>query len=97
MELRSRKPAAEFVAKQIRRARAEGRDVEPVLPALAEIPCFGRLGHVQGDPLVHWTRHYARNYRLQMHLKTGDLDWAEASLLHLENRPTLPKLYRRQP
>jgi len=52
---------------------------------------------VQGDPLVHWTRHYARNYRLQMHLKTGDLDWAEASLLHLENRPTLPKLYRRQP
>jgi hypothetical protein len=56
-ELQSRKPAAEFIAKQIRLARAEGRDVTPVLSALVEIPCLGRLGHVRGDPLVHWTRH----------------------------------------
>jgi hypothetical protein len=48
-ELRGRKPAAEFVAKQIRLAEAEGRDVTPVLSALAEIPSLGRLGHVQGD------------------------------------------------
>jgi hypothetical protein len=59
-ELQCRKPAAEFVAKQIRLAMNERRDVAPVLSALAEAPCTGRLGHVQGDKLVHWTRHYAR-------------------------------------
>jgi len=40
MELRRRKPSAEFVAEQIPRARDEGRDIEPVLSALAEIPCL---------------------------------------------------------
>jgi hypothetical protein len=62
MELQCRKPAAEFIAKQIRRARDEGRDVEPVLSALAEIPCLGRLGRAQGDLRVLWTRHYAQDY-----------------------------------
>jgi hypothetical protein len=57
MELQCRKPAAEFVAKQIRRAQDEGRDVEPVLSALAEIPCLGRLGGARGDPRVLWARH----------------------------------------
>ena len=95
-ELQCRKPAAEFVANQIRRARDEGRDVQPVLSALAEIPCLGRLGHAQGDPLVHWTRHYAQDYLRHMNRKTTTVDWAEARLRHLENRPTLPKFYRRQ-
>jgi hypothetical protein len=44
-------PAAEFVAKQIRLAQAEDRDITPVLSALVEIPCLGRLGHAQSDPL----------------------------------------------
>jgi len=96
-ELQCRKPAAEFVAKQIRRARDEGRDVAPVLSALAEIPCLGRLGHAQGDPLVLWTRHYAKDYLGHMNRKTTGVDWAEARLRHLENRPTIPKFYRRQP
>ena len=90
IELQSRKPAAEFVAKQIRRARDQGRDVEPVLSALAEIPCFGRLGLVQGDPLVHLTRHYAKDYLRHMNQKTSGVDWAEACLRHLQNRPTSP-------
>jgi hypothetical protein len=96
-ELRFRKPAAEFVAKQVRRAKDEGRDVEPVLSALAEIPCLGRLGHAQGDPLVHWTRHHARDYLRSMNRETTGIDWAEARLRYLENRPTLPKFYRRKP
>lgn len=96
IELMCRKPAAEFVAKQIRRARDEGRDVEPVLSALAEIPCLGRLGKPQGDPRVLWIRHYARDYLRHMDRKTDGVDWAEARLRHLENRPTLPKFYRRQ-
>lgn len=96
-ELQCRKPAAEFVAKQIRRARDEGRDVKPVLSALAEIPSLGRLGHAQGDPLVLWTRHYAKDYLRDMNRKTTGADWAEARLRHLENQPTLPKFYRRQP
>ena len=62
LELQFRKPAAGFIARQIRLAMAEGRDVTPVLSALAEVPCFGGLGRSQGDPLVHWTQHYAREY-----------------------------------
>lgn len=40
----------------------EQRVVTPVLSALAQAPCLGRLGAVQGDPLVQWTRHHARDY-----------------------------------
>ncbi|MGA8493775.1 MAG: hypothetical protein WB711_25370 [Terriglobales bacterium] len=94
-ELQSRKPAAEFVAKQIRLAEAEGRDVTPVVSALAEFPCLGRLGHAQGDPLVHWTRHYAREYLHAMRRKSERIDMREARLRHFENRPTPPRFYRR--
>jgi len=94
-ELRSRKPAAEFVAKQIRLAQAEDRDITPVLSALVEIPCLGRVGHAQGDPLVHWTRHYAREYLHAAGRKISDVDMREAKLRHLENHPMLPRFYRR--
>jgi hypothetical protein len=94
-ELQGRKRAAEFVAKQIRRAQAEGRDVTPVLTALAEAPSLGSLGRPDGDPLFHSVRHYASDYLRNMHRKISTLDMAEAKLRHLENRPTLPDFYRR--
>lgn len=94
-ELQGRKPAAEFVAKQIRMAQAEGRDATPVLTALIEAPGLGKPGGPQGDPLFHSVRHYARDYLRNMHRKIGDLNPAEARLHHLENRPELPKFYRR--
>ena len=97
IELMCRKPAAQFVARHLRRARDEGRDVKPVLSALAEIPCVGRLGKPKGDPRVLWIRHYAQDYLRHMDRKTGGVDWAEGRLRHLENRPTIPKFYRRQP
>ena len=95
LELQFRKPAAEFVARQFRLAMAEQRDVTPVLSALAEIPCMGGLGRVQGDSLVHWTKHYAQEYLRAMSRQTGTFDRREAQLRHLENCPTLPKFYRR--
>jgi hypothetical protein len=94
-ELQCRKPAAEFIARQIRLAITEGRDVTPVLSALAEVPRFGRPGHVQGDPLVHWIRNYAQEYLHAMRKKFSTVDMREARLRHLENRPVLPKFYRR--
>ena len=93
-ELQDRKLAAEFVAKQIRLARAEGRDVTPVLTALAEAPALGRLAR-QGDPLFHSVRYYTSSFLRHMHRKIGNLDMAEAKLRHLESRPTLPNFYRR--
>jgi hypothetical protein len=94
VELQGRKRAAEFVAKQIRMAQAEGRDVTPVLSALAEAPALGSSGR-QGDPVFHSVRHYASDYLLHMHRKIGNLDLAEAKLRHLESRPTLPDFYHR--
>ena len=94
VELQSRKPAAEFVAKQIRLAQAENRDVTPVLSALAEIPCIISRDQPTGDPRVHWTRHYAREYLHAAGRKIGDVNMREAKLRHLENRPTLPGFYR---
>jgi hypothetical protein len=94
-ELQGRKRAAEFVAKQIRMAQAEGRDVTPVLSALAEAPSLGSLGRPQGDPLFHSLRYYASDYLRHMHRKIGNLDMAQAKLRHLEHRPTLPDFYRR--
>lgn len=93
-ELQGRKPAAEFVAKQIRIAQAEGRDITPVLTALIEAPSLGSLGRPQGDPFFNSVRHYARDYLQHMHRKIGDLNLAEARLRHLEHRPELPKFYR---
>jgi len=97
LELQCRKRGAEFIAKQIRLAEAEGRDVTPVLSALAEAPSLGGLGLAQGDPLFHWVRHYASDFLRSMHRKLGEFDMSEAKLRHLENRPDLPKFYRRPP
>jgi hypothetical protein len=94
-ELKGRKRAAEFVAKQIRMAQIEGRDVTPVLTALAEAPSLGSLGRPQGDPLFHSVRHYASDYLRHMHRKIGNVDMEAARLRSLENRPTLPDFYRR--
>lgn len=94
-ELQWRKPGAQFIAKQIRLAIAESRDVAPVLSALAEVPCIGRLGHVQGDPLLHWIRYYARRYLQAMKQESNTFNWREVRLRHLESRPALPKFYRR--
>jgi len=95
IELQGRKRAAEFVAKQIRKAQAEGRDVTPVLTALVEAPALGTPVRPEGDPLFHSVRHYARDYLRHMHRKIGGVDMAEARLRHLENRPELPRFYRR--
>lgn len=94
-ELQGRRLAAEFVAKQIRMAQKEDRDVTPVLNALVEAPSPGSASRPQGDPLFHSVRHYARKYLRSMHRKMGNVDMAEACLRHLENRPTLPNFYRR--
>lgn len=95
IELQSRKRAAEFVARQIRIAREEGRDVTPVLNALVEAPSLGGVGSPRGDSLFDSVRHYARDYLRHMNRKIGDTDMGEARLRHLESRPTLPKFYRR--
>jgi hypothetical protein len=95
LELQGRKRAAEFVAKQIRAAQAGRRDVTPVLTALIEAPSLGYRGSPQGDPIFHSVRKYAGDYLRHMHRKIGGVDMAEATLRHLENRPTLPDFYRR--
>jgi hypothetical protein len=85
-ELRFRKPAAEFIANQVRTAESKSWDVIPVLSALSEVP------HLGDDFLAHWTRHYASWLLRHMgHERTKD-----ALLHHLENRPTLPTFYRRE-
>jgi hypothetical protein len=89
-ELQCRKPAAEFVAKQVRLAEAESRDVTPVLSALAEIP------HLRNDPLAHWTQHYARDYLRHSQKSVSGVDMRNMALRHLESRPDLPRFYRRQ-
>ncbi len=94
-ELHCRRAAAEFVAKQIRLAESERRDVTPVLSALAEIPRLGRLRHSQGDPLVHWVQRHARDYLHALRPKSTSVNTAEARLRRLENLPALPKFYRR--
>lgn len=94
--LQCRKRAAEFVARQVRLADAEGRDAIPVISALAEIPHLGRPGHGQYDPLVHMTVEFAREYLRRVQHKIGELDIQEVELRRLENSPELPKFYRRQ-
>jgi hypothetical protein len=88
-ELQCRKPAAEFVAKQVRLAEAEGRDVRPVLSALAEVP------YLHPDPLAEWTRRYARECLHRIEHPLPGVDWRSAMLRRLENRPAPPKFYRR--
>ena len=79
-ELRCRKPAAEFVAKQIRLAQSESRDVKPVLSAIRDMPRLSRLRGAHGDPLVHWIQYYAREYLGSMGRKIGSVDMPEAEL-----------------
>ena len=55
-ELQCRKPAAEFVAEQIRLADAEGRNAKPVLSALAQVP------HLRDDFLAKCTRRYSAEF-----------------------------------
>jgi len=94
--LQCRKRAAEFVARQVRLADAEGRDAIPVISALAEFPHLGRPGHGQYDPLVHMTVEFAREYLRRVQHEIGGRDMREVELRRLENRPELPKFYRRQ-
>jgi hypothetical protein len=96
-ELQCRKRAAEYVARQVRLADAEGRDAMPLISALAEIPHIGRPGHGPYDPMVHMTVTFAREYLRRVQHKIGELDMREVELRRLENRPELPKFYRRQP
>ena len=95
MELRCRKPAAEFIAKQIRLAAFEGRDIKPVLSALVDMPCLGQRGHATNDPMVLWVKHYAREYLRAMKDKLMPIDMVDVKLRHLENRPTIPNFYRK--
>jgi hypothetical protein len=81
-QLQCRKPAAEFVAKQIRLAESAGRDVTPVLSALASMP------FLRDDYIAYWTRHFASHY-----LRSSEVP-AEARLRYIENRQAIPKFYR---
>lgn len=94
-ELRCRKPAADFVIKQIRMAKAEGRDANPVLSALVEAPSLGRVGSPQGDPYVHWTKRFARS--CLQHMKgSNETDRLEGYLRYLENHTAPPTFFRRE-
>jgi hypothetical protein len=95
-ELQCRKRAAEFIARQVRLADAEGRDATLVISALAEIPHIGRAGHGPYDPMVHMIMTFAREYLRRVQHKIGELDIDKVALRQLENRPELPKFYRRQ-
>jgi hypothetical protein len=93
-----RKRAAEYVAKQIRLAQNENRDVTPVLSALAEIPHLGSLHRAQGDRLVQWTQYYARHCLHSMRSETSHdrgVDRLQIWVRHLENLPEVPNFYRR--
>ena len=93
--LQCRKRAAEFVAQQVRMADSEGRDATPVISALAAIPHIGRPEHGPYDPLVHSTVEFAREYLRRVQHPMGERDMREVELRRLENRPELPKFYRR--
>jgi len=77
-----RKPAAEFVAAQIRAADLEGRDVTPVLSALAKMP------FLRDDFIAYWTRHFALHYLSTPHASN------ESKYCHIEGRQAIPKFFR---
>jgi hypothetical protein len=87
-ELQGRKRAAEYVAKHVRLAKLERRDPTPVVTALRDMP------HLRSELLAHLVCEYARTYLRQSSMRAGLVDWTEAALKHLENRPNLPKFYR---
>jgi hypothetical protein len=90
-ELQGRKRAAEYVAKHVRLAMLEERDPTTVVTALRDMP------HLRTDPLAHLVCEYARAYLQQSSMRGDSVDWAEAALKHLENRPALPRFYRIDP
>jgi hypothetical protein len=93
-DLQCRKPAAEFIAKQIRLAAAEHRDVSPVLSALADLP--RRRDDHFGLCINDYARDYLRALQHRaLHDQLSGFDMPAARLRHLENRPTLPRFYRR--
>ena len=93
-ELLCRRRAAEFVAKQIRLAEAESRDVTPVLSAFAEIPVVRDRIYQQGDFVTSWIRRYANEYLRAVH---HNMDFVRtATLRRLENHATLPEYYRNE-
>ncbi len=83
-QLQFRKRAGDFIVKQVRLAQSEQRDVTPVLTALREMP------RMRDDTLARWTHDYAGDY-----LHYSAMGRQEALLQGLENRPPLPKFYRR--
>ena len=83
-QLQFRKRAGDFIVKQVRLAQVEQRDVTPVLSALSEMP------RMRDDHLARWTHDYAGDY-----LRFSAMGRQEAFLQALENRPPLPKFYRR--
>ena len=86
-EMHCRKRAGEFVAKQIRLAEAEQRDVTPVLAALVEMPCL------RGDHTADWLKNFARRYLSRM--RSGNSLPLEGALRHMESRPELPRFHRK--
>ena len=88
-ELQFRKRAAMYIAQQIRAANTDGRDPTPVLTALCDIP------HVRDDLPARLVADYARTALHRSTMQMNSFDWKEGLLRHLENRPELPKFYRR--
>lgn len=84
-ELHCRNSAAAFVAKQVRAAEAENRDVTPVLNALIEMP------RTREDHIAASIRRLASRYLRTMHNET----MRTATLRYLENQPAVPTFYRR--
>jgi len=88
-QLQFRKRAGDFIVKQVRLAQSEQRDVAPVLAALAEMP------RMRDDHLARWTPDYVGDYAGE-YLRFSAMGRQEAFLQALENRPPLPKFYRRE-
>ena len=83
--LQTRKPAAQFIAEQIRLALAEGRDVKSLLDALV------KHRPRPNDFLAYSKWLYAMQCLSWAHHERG---WEER-LRSLENRPVMPRFYRR--
>ncbi len=88
-ELQLRQRAAMYVAEQIRSAEKENRDITSALSAIYDAPIHP--DDLQGRLIAEYARRYLRRSMMKM----GSINWKEAALKHLENRPTLPTFYRR--
>jgi len=88
-QLQFRKRAGDFIAKQVRLAQSEQRDVTPVLSALAEMP------RLRDNSSARWASDYTCEYA-EAYLRHSAMGQQEALVQGLENRPPLPKFYRRE-